>query len=143
MLKFDWLCQHSGRRNENLAHLTRCIFPSFLPPPFLPLAQHEEKYGWLARLIQILLNLESGNFRNTFAVQQHASLVLSQNLLPTHRVWAKLKHCSDYIPGEYLQIMLISSPNFVVLELTLCVSVQTGTRSRPLVLKILLQLMCR
>ena len=34
MLEFDWLCQHSGRRNENLAHLTRRIFPSLPPPPF-------------------------------------------------------------------------------------------------------------
>ena len=34
MLEFDWLCQHSGRRNENLAHLTRRIFHSLPPPPF-------------------------------------------------------------------------------------------------------------
>ena len=34
MLKFDWLCQHSGRRNKNLAHVTRRIFPSLPPPPF-------------------------------------------------------------------------------------------------------------
>ena len=31
MLEFDWLCQHSGRRNKNLAHLTRRIFPSLSP----------------------------------------------------------------------------------------------------------------
>ena len=34
MLKFDWLCQHSGRRNKNLAHVTRRIFPSLPPRPF-------------------------------------------------------------------------------------------------------------
>ena len=76
MLKSDWLCQHSGRRNKNPAHVTRRIFPS-LPPPPSPRAcaprgkirmacetrfrlrfrcpwymvfVHEEKYGWLARL---------------------------------------------------------------------------------------------
>ena len=31
MLKFDRPFQHSGRQNENLAHLARHIFPS-LPP---------------------------------------------------------------------------------------------------------------
>ena len=35
MLKFDWLCQHSGRRKKNLAHVTRRIFPSLPPPPSL------------------------------------------------------------------------------------------------------------
>ena len=50
MLKFDWLCQHSGRWNENLAHVTRRIFPSLPPPHFPAHAHHEEKYGWLARL---------------------------------------------------------------------------------------------
>ena len=36
--------------NENLAHVTRRIFPS-LPRPLSPAhAHHEEKYGWLARL---------------------------------------------------------------------------------------------
>ena len=34
MLKFDWLCQHSGRRSKHLAHVTRRIFPSLPPPPF-------------------------------------------------------------------------------------------------------------
>ena len=36
--------------NENLAHVTRRIFPS-LPRPLSPAhAHHEEKYGWLVRL---------------------------------------------------------------------------------------------
>ena len=49
MLEFHWLCQHSGRRNENLAHLTRRFFLPF-PRPLSPAHAHEEKYGWLARL---------------------------------------------------------------------------------------------
>ena len=40
--------------NENLAHVTRRIFPS-LPRPLSPAhAHHEEKYGWLARLVGTL-----------------------------------------------------------------------------------------
>ena len=40
--------------NENLAHVTRRIFPSLPPPPFPAHAHHEEKYGWLARLLYIV-----------------------------------------------------------------------------------------
>ena len=36
---------------KSLAHLTRRIFPSFLPPLSPAHVNHKEKYGWLAKLV--------------------------------------------------------------------------------------------